>query len=220
MLYSKDTMKKYTIITLYPELLKPYTDGAILGRAQKARKITIDYIDLREFGLSKYKQVDDTPYGGGPGMILRADVVVPAIKQALGRSKAKVILLAPEGRAFNQQKAASLTNEGHIIFACGRFEGFDERITKYIDEKISVGPYVLSGGELPALTIIEAITRLIPGVLGNADSTTEESFTNNTLEYPQYTKPETYDGHDVPKILRSGHHQEIKKWRQEHQTQI
>jgi tRNA (guanine37-N1)-methyltransferase len=215
-------MKKYTIITLYPELLKPYTEGAVLGRAQKTKKIAIDFVNLRHFGLGRYKQVDDTPYGGGPGMILRADVVVPAIKQTLGQSKekTKVVLLTPKGQSFSQKTAVSLTNETHIIFVCGRFEGFDERITKYIDEKISVGPYVLAGGELPALTIIEAVTRLLPGVLGNADSTAEESFNSSTLEYPQYTKPEKFEQRRVPSVLLSGHHQEIKKWRQQHLTQI
>ena len=214
-------MKKYTIITLYPELLEPYINGAILGRARKAGRIDVRCVDLRAFGLGKYKQVDDTPYGGGPGMILRADVVIPAIRKVLDVSKgAKVVLLTPNGTMFDQKKANDLAVEDHIIFICGRFEGFDERIAQYVDEKISVGPYVTAGGELPALTVIETVARLIPGVLGNASSTVEESFSENTFEYPQYTKPETFEGRDIPPILLSGHHQEIKKWRREHQAQI
>ena len=212
-------MKKFTIVTLYPELLKPYTDGAILGRAQKKKAISIDYLNLRDFGLGKYRQVDDTPYGGGPGMILRADVAVPAIEKARGK-KGRVILLSPTGRQFSQETARDLSREDHIVLVCGRFEGVDERVKKYIDDEISVGPYVTAGGELPALTILESIARLLPGVLGNPTSAEDESFTNNALEYPQYTKPAVYRELKVPEVLQSGDHRKIKAWRVAHQKRI
>ncbi len=211
---------KYTIVTLYPDAIRPYLDAAILGRAQKNNKIEVELIDLRDFGLGKYKQVDDTPYGGGPGMILRPDVVVPAIKQAeQGNKKARKILLSPEGGQFTQQHAEDIKNDDLILIA-GRFEGFDARIKKYIDEVVSIGPYILCGGEIAALAIIEASARLIPGVLGNTESTKEETFSNGSLEYPQYTKPDTYEGTTIPEVLKSGNHAEISKWRQENSRKI
>lgn len=212
-------MKKFTIITLYPELLKPYTDGSILGRAQKNKHISIDYINVRDFGLGRYKQVDDTPYGGGAGMVLRADVVVPAIEHAR-RKGSNVILLSPTGRQFSQKIADELSRADDLVFVCGRFEGVDERIKDYIDDEISVGPYVTAGGELPALTIIESVARLVPKVLGNPNSTKDESYSNDTLEYPHYTKPDEYRGHSVPAELKSGNHKKIKSWRAEHQKEI
>ena len=212
-------MKRFTIVTLYPELLKPYTDGSILGRAQKNKHIRIGYINLRDFGLGRYKQVDDTPYGGGAGMILKADVAVPAIEQARGK-RGRVILLSPAGRQFSQQVARDLSQENHIVLVCGRFEGVDERVKKYVDDEISVGPYVTAGGELPALIIVESIARLIPKVLGNPNSPEDESFSDNTLEYPQYTKPAEFRKQYVPDVLISGDHKKIKAWREEHQKRI
>ena len=221
---------KITIITLYPDLIKPYLDGSILGRAQKNKLIDINIINLRDFGLGNYKQVDDTPYGGGAGMILRPDVVVPAIEKAKnnpllpeegpGVVGAKVIMLSPDGKPYDQKTAQRLSKTEHLILVCGRFEGFDERIKQCCDEVISVGPYVLSGGELPALTIVESIVRLIPGVLGNPASSVDESFTNDMVEYPQYTKPEIYKGKPVPDILKSGNHQDIAAWRRSHKRHI
>lgn len=212
---------KFTIITLYPDLIKPYLDGSILGRAQKNKLIDIELINLRNFGLGNYKQVDDTPYGGGAGMVLRPDVVIPAIQKSKVKSlKSKVVLLSPDGKQYNQKIANDLSKYQHLILVCGRFEGFDERIKKYVDEVISIGQYITSGGELPALSIVESVSRLIPGVLGNKESVADESFTDSFIEYPQYTKPEDYKGDKVPDILLSGNHKEISNWRQAHKRKI
>lgn len=213
---------KFTIITLYPDAIKPYLDTSILGRAQKKGLININIVNLRDFGLGKHKQVDDTPFGGGPGMILRADVVIPAIKKIKQHNpKAEMIMLTPDGEIYNQQIARNiLKNNKDIILLAGRFEGFDARIDEYIDKKISVGPYVLAGGEIPALAIIESVARLIPEVLGNPLSPEEESHSENYIEYPQYTKPQTYLGVNVPEILISGDHKKIKEWREEHKRKL
>jgi len=212
---------KFTIITLYPDLIKPYLDGSILGRAQKNKLIDIELINLRNFGLGNYKQVDDTPYGGGAGMVLKPDVVIPAIQKSKVKSlKSKVVLLSPDGKQYNQKIANDLSKYQHLILVCGRFEGFDERIKKYVDEVISIGQYITSGGELPALSIVESVSRLIPGVLGNKESVADESFTDSFIEYPQYTKPEDYKGDKVPDILLSGNHKEISNWRQAHKRKI
>ena len=213
---------KFTIITLYPDAIKPYLDSSILGRAQKNGLIDINIVNLRDYGLGKHKQVDDTPFGGGPGMILRADVVAPAIKELKNSNpNSRVIMLSPDGEIFNQQTARDLsTTDKELILLSGRFEGFDARIDKYIDKKISIGPYVLAGGEIPALAIIESVARLIPGVLGNPLSSEEESHSENYIEYPQYTKPQSYLDNNVPEILLSGDHEKIKKWRQEHKRKL
>lgn len=213
---------KFTIITLYPDAIKPYLDTSILGRAQKKGLININIVNLRDFGLGKHKQVDDTPFGGGPGMILRADVVIPAIKKIKQHNpKAEMIMLTPDGEIYNQQIARSISkNNMDLILLAGRFEGFDARIDEYIDKKISVGPYVLAGGEIPALAIIESVARLIPEVLGNPLSPEEESHSENYIEYPQYTKPQTYLGVNVPEILISGDHKKIKEWREEHKRKL
>lgn len=213
---------KFTIITLYPDAIKPYLDTSILGRAQQKGLIDIDIVNLRDFGLGKHKQVDDTPFGGGPGMILRADVVIPAIKKIKQHNpKAEMIMLTPDGEIYNQQIARNISkNNKDIILLAGRFEGFDARIDEYIDKKISIGPYILAGGEIPALAIIESVARLIPEVLGNPLSPEEESHSENYIEYPQYTKPQTYLGVNVPEILISGDHKKIKEWREEHKRKL
>lgn len=239
---------KFTIITLYPDAIKPYLDASILGRAQKNGAIDIEIINLRNFGIGNYKQVDDTPYGGGPGMVLRPDVIVPAIKKAtqhhpLYRSSmrdytysdnnhslsegtpeskgvTKIILLSPSGKQFDQSTATRYSKLDHIVLVCGRFEGFDARIEKYCDEVISVGPYVLSGGEIPALTIVESVARLLPKVLGNELSTADESYSDGSIEYPQYTKPPQYDNMKVPDVLMGGNHAEIANWRTTHKKNI
>lgn len=212
---------KYSIITLYPDLIEPYLSGSILGRAQKNGLIDVEIINLRDYGIGVHKQVDDTPYGGGAGMVLRPDVVVPAINKIKEASPSvKIILLSPAGKQYNQKIALQLSKIDHIALVCGRFEGFDARIEEYCDEVISVGPFVLAGGEIPALAIIESTARLTPGVLGNELSATDESFTSGTIEYPQYTKPESYENKKVPDVLLSGHHGEIAKWRESHRETI
>jgi len=209
---------KFTIITLYKDAIQPYLNASILGRAQDSKLISIDYIDLREFGLNKYRQVDDKPYGGGPGMILRVDVVIPALKSITIEDKSKtiVIITSPKGEPFNQSQAINLSTYDHIIIICGRFEGYDDRIEQYVDRVYSIGPYVLAGGEIPALTIIESVSRLIPGVLGNPASPIDESYSDDNFEYPQYTRPNNFGGHTVPEVLINGDHQEIAKWRLGH----
>jgi len=204
---------KFTIITLFPKEVDTYLKASVLGRARKNKLLVVEFVDLRNFGIGKHKKVDDTPYGGGPGMLLRPDVVVAAIKKT--RTKhSKVILLSPEGELFRQEVARRYAKEKHLVLVCGRFEGFDARIKDYVDEVISLGSFVLAGGELAAMSIVEATARLLPGVLGNRASALSESFsTRQKVEYPQYTKPQVFSGKPVPKVLLSGHHQNIKKWR-------
>lgn len=208
-----DKAMKFTIITLFPKEVDTYLKASVLGRARKNKLLVVEFVDLRHFGIGKHKKVDDTPYGGGPGMLLRPDVVVAAIKKT--RTKhSKVILLSPEGELFRQEVARRYTKEKHLVLVCGRFEGFDARIKDYVDEVISLGSFVLAGGELAAMSIVEATARLLPGVLGNRASALSESFsTRQKVEYPQYTKPQVFSGKPVPKVLLSGHHQNIKKWR-------
>ncbi|MBP6930043.1 tRNA (guanosine(37)-N1)-methyltransferase TrmD [Patescibacteria group bacterium] len=204
---------KFTIITLFPKEVDTYLKASVLGRAREKKLLEIELINLRDFGIGKHKKVDDTPYGGGPGMLLRPDVVVTAINKV--RTKhSKVILLSPEGKVFNQLVARRYFKQEHLVLVCGRFEGFDARIKDYVDEVVSLGSFVLSGGELGAMSIVEATARLIPGVLGNSESALNESFsTEQKLEYPQYTKPQNFEGKPVPDVLLSGHHKNIEKWR-------
>ena len=207
---------QFTIITLFPEFVENLKEYSIIGRAIKDKKIKLYSINLRDFGIGKHKQVDDKPYGGGPGMLLRADVMSAAIKKAKkGAPKTKIILLSPEGEKFDQKMAASFVGQD-IILVCGHYEGFDERIKTLVDQVVSVGDYILSGGEIPAMVIVEAVSRLIPNVLGNSKSLDSESFsTEAPFDFPQYTRPEEFEGQNVPEILLSGNHNEIKKWRED-----
>lgn len=207
-----------SIITLFPKFIQHYLEFGIIARAIKKRVVKFTPVDMRKFGLDRRKTVDDRPYGGGVGMVLRPDVVVRAIQKTLGKKpNSRVILLTPQGKLFNQAHAKRLTKYENLIFVSGRFEGFDERIRKFVDEELSIGDYVLMGGELPALVISEAILRLVPGVLGKDESVENESFTNNLLEYPQYTKPAVFEINGkklrVPKVLLTGHHANVAKWR-------
>lgn len=209
-----------SIITLFPEFIKQYSGFGIIARAIKRRLVKFSAIDLRKFGIDARKTVDDRPYGGGLGMVLRPDVVVKAIEKTRGRKKtARVILLTPQGKQFNQAHARRLAKYDELIFVSGRYEGFDERVRKFVDEELSIGDYVLMGGELPALVISEAILRLIPGVLGKDESADAESFAEGLLEYPQYTKPEVFEIKGkklrVPKVLLTGHHVNVANWRKE-----
>ena len=207
---------KFSIITLFPEALKPYLDSSMLYKAQSRGIIEIEYVNLREFGLGPHKSVDDTPYGGG--MLLRCEPVFAAVESIkLTDPQAEVIIPTPVGKTWNQNLAREFAGGDelrHYIIICPHYEGYDERILSIVDHKISLGNYVLTGGELPALILIDSVTRLLPGVLGGATSAEIESFSEgNNLEYPQYTKPAVFRGMAVPDVLLSGHHGKVDEWR-------
>ena len=207
------------IMTIFPEVFKPYIDASILGIAQKKEKLHIRVHDLRDYTLDKHKKVDDRPFGGGPGMVMMAEPVFRAVEQIRGakdegRKATKTILLCPQGKTLNQKLASKLSKYRHLILICGRYEGVDERVrTRLADEEISIGDYILTGGELAAMVLVDAVARLIPGVLGHKDSSILESFSNNLLEYPQYTRPADFRGMEAPEILLSGDHKKIEAWR-------
>lgn len=205
---------KIDVLTLFPEMFSSIKES-IIGRAINNKLIDLNLINIRDFSKDKHKHVDDTPYGGGAGMIMKADVVYNAYNSIEDKEKAKVIYLTPKGKTLNQQIVKNLSKEKHLILLCGHYEGIDQRVLdKIVDEEISVGDYVLTGGELPAMILIDSVSRYVKGVLSEG-STDEESFSNNLLEYPQYTRPFEFEGKKVPEVLISGNHQEIEKWRQE-----
>ena len=212
------------ILTLFPGMFQGPLTESILARAQEQQLLDIHFHDLRTFGLGKYHQVDDSPYGGGAGMVMRADVIVPAIEAAMeegakeSRKEAHRIFFSPRGRKLTQVKVERLAKRDWLILLCGHYEGIDQRIIDggWIDEEVSIGDYVLTGGELPAMVLIDAVARQIPGVLGKEESAAEESFSaalDRKKEYPHYTRPEEFRGLRVPDVLLSGHHKEIEKWR-------
>ena len=211
-------MIKFTIITLFREAIEPYLKTSMMWKATEKGLAEFDFVDLREFGLGPHKSVDDTPYGGGDGMLLRCEPVFAAIESVKTKDPdAKVILPTPVGEIWNQETARAFAHNQHYIILCPHYEGYDERILSIVDYKVSLGKYVLTGGELPALIMIDSIVRLIPGVLGGEQSAEIESFSNgDNLEYPQYTKPYDFRGMTVPDVLLSGNHGEIAKWREEH----
>ena len=207
---------KFDVLTLFPDMFKSL-DESIIGKAKEKKLIEINLINIRDFSKDKHKKVDDTPYGGGAGMVLMPDVVYDAYK-SIKSENAKVIYMSPQGKVLNQKKVEQLSKENHLIILCGHYEGIDQRVLdKIVDEEISIGDYVLTGGELPSMVITDAITRLIPGVI-KSSSSKEDSFTENLLDYPTYTKPASYKGMDVPPILLSGDHAKIAEWR--HQKAI
>ena len=249
----------FHIITIFPDIFNSYFNESILRRAQKSNKIKIKIYNLRDYTEDKHKTVDDTPYGGGAGMIIKIDVLYKALQAlnsqfsifnsqtissaSISKFPNKVILTSAKGKAWNQQKANTYKELDNLVIICGRYEGVDERVAKFIDEEISIGDYVLTGGEIPAMAIVDSITRLLPGVLGNKDSLNEESFSfnkkirnpksacpaarcaageirNPILEYPQYTRPEIFSANNkkyrVPKVLLSGNHEKIKEWQDKH----
>ncbi len=224
-------MFQFDIITIFPDIFENYFNTSIIKRAQDKKLIKIKIHDLRRWTVDKHQTVDDRPYGGGPGMILKVGPIYKALKhikrtRRLNKNKQRVVLLTPQGKPFNQKLARSFSKLNQLILICGRYEGVDARVDKLVDEKISVGNYVLTGGELPAMILVDAVARLAPGVI-KQESLQEESFGTSgmTVEYPQYTRPEAFTYKDksgrikklkVPKILRSGNHQEIKKWQKEH----
>ncbi len=210
-------MRKIQVITLFPEMFDGVLNSSMMWKAQDQKAVEFRMVNLRDFGLGPRKQVDDTPYGGGDGMLLKPEPLFAAAADAKAYSPdAKVVLMTPRGQRWKQATAQSWADsDNDYIFICGRYEGVDERIMTIVDDQVSVGDYVLTGGELPAMTIIDSIVRLIPGVLGGENSAAIESFSDGeTLEYPQYTRPEDFNGMKVPDILLSGHHAEIARWRE------
>lgn len=204
---------QFTILTLFPEMFEPIKHS-IIERASKNNFINVNLINIRDFSKDKHKHVDDTPYGGGAGMVIKSDVVYDAYK-SINDENAKVIYLSPKGKTLNQKKVKELSKEKHLVLLCGHYEGIDQRVLdEIVDEEISIGDYVLTGGELPAMVLIDSVSRYVEGVLSE-DSTKEESFSNNLLEYPQYTRPEIFNGKKVPEVLTSGNHQKIDDWRKE-----
>lgn len=210
---------KIQIISLFPEMFEGVLNASMLWKAQEQKAVQFEYVNLRDFGLGPRKQVDDTPYGGGDGMVLKPEPVVAAIEHAKKRCpNALVILATPRGELYKQSHAKALAADNRdLIFVCARYEGYDERITDYIDQQYCVGSYVLTGGELPTMTMIDSIVRLLPGVLGGETSAEKESFQadDQSIEHPQYTRPEDFRGNKVPEVLLSGHHAEIAKWQRE-----
>lgn len=208
------------IITLFPEMFEGVLGNSMLWKAQDKGLASYEFINLRDFGSGPRKQVDDTPYGGGDGMLLKPEPIVLAIEQAkIVDPDARVLLPTPRGKLYKQSDAKRLAaNDQGLIIICPRYEGYDERIMEWVDESICIGNYVLTGGEIPAMTIIDSVVRLIPGVLGGENSADIESFQDDdqTVEFPQYTRPEEFRGLKVPNVLLNGHHAEIEKWRQSH----
>ena len=203
---------KINILTLFPDMFDIFSHS-IMGKASEKGLLDIKAIDIRDYTLNKHKKVDDTPYGGGAGMVMAPQPVVDALRDIKKTNKGKVIFLGPRGKTFNQELANELSKEEELIFVCGHYEGIDERVYKYFDMEVSLGDFVLTGGEMAAIPVIDSICRLIPGVLGKEESFQDESFYDGTLEYPQYTRPFEFEGEKVPEILISGHHENIRKWR-------
>lgn len=204
---------RFDILTLFPDMCRPILDGSILGRAARAGTVAFGVHDIRSHGRGRHRVVDDTPYGGGSGMVMRVDVVDAAIRE-VRRPESRVVLMAPAGRPFTQADAVRLAQDSHLVLICGHYEGIDGRVAEnLVDEVVSIGDYVLTGGELAALVVVDAVARQVPGVLGNPESLAEESFTDGLLEAPAYTRPAEYRGWTVPEVLRSGHHARIAAWR-------
>ena len=209
---------RFDVLTLFPEMFD-VLDKSIIGRAKEKELINVNLINIRDFSKNKHKKVDDTPYGGGDGMVMMPDVVYDAYKSVKDENS-KVIYMTPQGKKLDQQKVEELAKQEHLILLCGHYEGIDQRVLDTIvDEEISIGDYVLTGGELPAMVLIDSVSRYVEGVLKEG-STKEESFSEGLLEYPQYTRPEVFEGIKVPEVLLSGHHENIDKWRREQSLKI
>ena len=209
---------KFDVLTLFPEMFEPLKQS-IIGKAVEKKLIDIHLVNIRDFSKDKHKKVDDTPYGGGAGMVMKPDVVYEAY-QSVKQDQAKVIYMSPQGKKLNQQMVEKLSKESHLIILCGHYEGIDQRVLdEIVEEEISIGDYVLTGGEIPTMVLIDSVSRYVEGVI-KQDSIQEESFSNGFLEYPQYTRPEIFQGKAVPKILLSGHHENIEKWRKERSLEI
>jgi tRNA (guanine37-N1)-methyltransferase len=204
------------ILTLFPEMFSGPFENSIIKRAREQKLIEFRWLNFRDYTTDKHRTVDDTPYGGGSGMVLKPEPIFRCLQFAKEAAPNPfVILLTPQGAVFNQRITEELARREHLIFICGHYEGFDERIRAWVDLELSIGDYVLTGGELAAMVVSDAVARLVPGVLGSAESAQQDSFTDNLLDYPQYTRPVEFDGMAVPEVLFSGHHDNIEKWRRE-----
>ncbi len=212
------------VITLFPEMFAGPFGDSIVKRAIDNKILEIRFTQLRDYAFDKHKQVDDSPFGGGSGMVLKPEPVYRAVRDVLSKSEdvlpRRILITDPGGKTFNQAKAKELAKFNRLIFICGHYEGFDARIYDLADEKISIGDYVLTGGELPAMVIIDAVARMLPGVLGAEDSAQTDSFFDGLLEFPQYTRPRDFEGKVVPEVLLSGHHENIRKWRFEQSLKL
>ena len=209
---------KIDILTLFPDMFKGFKEESIIKKAIDNKKVDINTINFRDFAKNKHKKVDDTPYGGGAGMVLMCQPIFDAVEK-IKTEKSKVILLSPQGKKYNQKMAYDLSKEEHLIMICGHYEGFDERIKSICDCEISIGDYVLTGGEIPAMVLCDSITRLIPGVI-EEESHLKDSFNDDLLDYPTYTKPRNYKGMEVPEVLLSGDHKKIDEWRLEKRLKV
>ena len=205
---------KIDVLTLFPEMFTGPLDVSVVARARKAGLLDLQIRNLRDWTHDRHKTVDDRPFGGGPGMVLKPEPIFEAV-EALSSERTRVVMMAPAGRPFTQGIARELVQQEHLLFLCGSYEGFDERIRTLAHDELSIGDYVMTNGGLPAMVVVDAVTRLLPGVLGDDESSNEESFTSGMLEYPHYTRPAEFRGMKVPEVLLSGNHAEIAKWRAE-----
>ena len=205
---------KVDVLTLFPGMFAGAMDESILRRAQEKRRLELTVRNLRDWAHDRHRTVDDEPYGGGPGMVLKPEPIFEAIEELAGETT-QVVMLSPQGQPFRQSKARELAGHEHLLMLCGAYEGFDERVRSLVNHELSIGDYVLTNGALPAMVVIDAVTRLLPGVLGDDSSSAEESFSENLLEYPQYTRPADFRGMKVPEVLLSGNHGAVEEWRQE-----
>jgi tRNA (guanine37-N1)-methyltransferase len=208
---------KIDVLTLFPSMFTGVLEASILGKAREKGIVSVRTVNFRDYSISKHNTVDDYPYGGGGGMVLKPEPIFSAVEDLIGSEQIspRVILMCPQGESFTQQKAEQLASESHLIFICGHYEGYDERIREHlITDELSIGDYVLTGGEIPAMVVIDSVVRLLPGVLGNEQSAVTDSFSTGLLEYPHYTRPAVFREWSVPDVLISGHHEKIEAWRQ------
>ena len=203
---------KISMITLFPEMFSIF-NHSIIGKAKEKGIVNIECLNIRDYTKNKHNKVDDYPYGGGAGMVMSPQPVIDTIRECKKNNKGKVVFLGPRGKTFNHALAKELAKEDELIFVCGHYEGIDERAYNYIDMEVSLGDFILTGGEMAAIPVVDSILRLNPGVLGKEESFMDESFSDGLLEYPQYTRPEEFEGLKVPEVLLSGHHENIRKWR-------
>ncbi len=209
-------MLQFDIITIFPKSFAPIVHESILKRAQEKKKVKINIHDLRDYSDAKHRKVDDRPFGGGPGMVMTPQPIFDAVKKIKQKLKSRVIVMSPSGKPLTQKLAKKLTAYKQLVLVCGHYEGIDERAVQFLaDETISIGDYILTGGELPAMVLVDCVARLVPGVLGQKESLDSESFNDKLLEYPQYTRPANFRGMTVPNVLLSGHHKAINEWRLE-----